>query len=176
MNGDIVSPIAPVLPAPLEALADALMQAGVISGHERMTLLNNAENDSARHRAADQGRYRDVACAHAFQPITNEKAIMNPKQIMSAIEKNRAVMGAQIEKFAALSPKPPKSDSINSTVTVASLLQDAMLGHLQGAAESLQALAEVEAIDQRRDEAGNGHSEAMVIDSVASVVRTENMK
>ncbi len=101
---------------------------------------------------------------------------MNPKLIMSAIEKNRAVMGAQIEQFAALSPKPPKFESVDGTVTVASLLQDAMFGHLQGAAESLQALAEVDAIGQRRDEAGNGHREALVIDSVATVVRAESMK
>ncbi|MCX7094127.1 MAG: hypothetical protein NTY50_11840 [Methylobacter sp.] len=100
---------------------------------------------------------------------------MNPKQIMSVIEKNRAVMGAQIEQFAALSPKPPQSESVDGAVTVASLLQDAMFGHLQGAAESLQALAAIDAASRRRDEADNGHCEAMVIDSVATVVRTEDM-
>lgn len=162
--------------AELESLADELARSGAITEHERMALLNNARNDSARNKAADQTRYRNVPVALAIQPIADEKAIMNPKLIMSAIEKNRAVMEAQIEKFASLPPKRPQPVSTGSMVTVASLLRGAMLGHLQDAAESLQALAEVVPADHDGDEADNNCREPAIIDSVATVIPSGEMK
>ncbi len=160
----------------IAALVDELTQSGGITDHERAALLNNTWNDSARNRAADQARYRDAPFAHALQPTTNEKAIMNPKLIMDVIEKNHAVMEAQIEKFAALAPKSPPCVTSDGTVTVASLLQAAMLGHLQGAAESLQTLGEVESIIRDSDETVSGHPESVIIEGEATVVHSEEMK
>lgn len=100
---------------------------------------------------------------------------MNPKIIMSTIEKNHAVIEAQLEKFAALSPKYPPSASTDNEVTVASLLQGVMLGHLHGAAESLQAMNEVESII-RSDETVSGHRESSIIEGEATVVPSEEMK
>lgn len=94
---------------------------------------------------------------------------MNPKLILSAISRNRAVMEAQIDKLAALPSSRTAPEHADVGLTTASLLQRAMLGHLQGAEESLLVLNDVD----QQDDAVKASDERAIIDSVATVINDQ---
>lgn len=66
---------------------------------------------------------------------------METKYIITAIMDNRRIMQEQLGGLAAISPKPLKLDS---TTSPHDLLGAALDSHLQGAADALRAIADVE--------------------------------
>jgi len=74
---------------------------------------------------------------------------MSTKNFIDCIERNHAVMGAHIQRLATVSPelKFPQTagGAETSPYNVSDLLNASVLGHLQGAANALKAMAEVEA-------------------------------
>ena len=67
---------------------------------------------------------------------------MSIQKMIACIERNHAVMDAQMDRLAEFSPELLLQDAPSS---VSDLLNSSVLSHLQGAAKSLRGLAEVEA-------------------------------
>jgi hypothetical protein len=154
-------------------MVDELKQTGAITEEESKAIINTTWNDSARNRATNQARYHAMPIISPLKLISDENANMNPKLIMNTIDKNREVMEAQIERFSSLSHKHSLIPNADGLVTVASILQNVMFGHLQSAAASLDALAETEADVRKKYETMNRHSadhEGVVIEGEAIVI------
>lgn len=106
---------------------------------------------------------------------------MNPKTIIASIERNHEVMTAQVEKLGELSPKPafPTFNGTDTPANVATLLNAAVLGHLQGAADALHALAEVETnlrrpVEANQAERAKPRHTPEIIDVEATVINSED--
>ena len=71
----------------------------------------------------------------------------NVKKIIASIERNHAIMDAQVERLAGLSPELniPNFSGTENVANVSGLLNSTLLGQMQGAANALRALAEVQA-------------------------------
>ena len=73
---------------------------------------------------------------------------MSAKNIIDAIERNHAVMGAHVQRLSTVTPElkfqQPSAGGEYSPSSVSDLLNASVLGHLQGAANALRAMAEVE--------------------------------
>lgn len=125
-------------------LADDLYKAGAISANERAGLLEIASVDAGKDRAAAEARGR--ASPFPTTPITDKEPIMNPRTIIASIERNRSIMEAQVEKLGEFSPRLSRTTmaSGDTPTNVATLLNETVRGHLQGVADALHAIAEVE--------------------------------
>ncbi len=160
-------------------LVDELFQSGAISEIERAALLKTAWHDAAEDRAADDSRY--ITCPSLPRNSNLEESAMNPKSIIQSIELNRAVMEAQYEKLAMVAPRVPHVSfgHGDSAASVSTLLNAAVRGHLQGAADALHAIAEVEAnIRARASESKpsttrQGERQPVVIDVEAVVIQSK---
>ena len=71
---------------------------------------------------------------------------MNPNDTIAQIELTHAVMGAQIRKLNEISPAPRAMPQVpaDGTNGLADLLYATVAGHIESAAKSLHAIAEVE--------------------------------
>jgi hypothetical protein len=74
---------------------------------------------------------------------------MNVKKVIASIERNHAVMQAHVQRLTTISPEPklpqPVIEAEHSPSSNASaLLNASVIGHLQGAANAMLAMAEVE--------------------------------
>lgn len=69
------------------------------------------------------------------------------KKIIASIERNHAIMEAQVERLAELSPDPiiPNFGGTPNLANVSDLLNSTLFGQMQGAANALRALSEVQA-------------------------------
>lgn len=134
-------------PPSASELADELLLAGAISRAERDAMVDAARRDVLQDRTSALGRTQ----ANPFpsptpsKPTTQENH-MDPRAIIKSIEENRSVMEAQLTKLGEISAAPPKLTLGDGDTpdTVANLLKAAVRGHLQGAAASINAMAEVE--------------------------------
>lgn len=70
----------------------------------------------------------------------------NVKKIIASIERNHAIMDAQIDRLAGLSPDLNMTNfgETENAANVSGLLNAALSGQMQGAANALRALAEVQ--------------------------------
>lgn len=73
---------------------------------------------------------------------------MSTRRFIECIERNHLVMGAHVQRLATVSPEQLFTQTAgvneNSTLNVSDLLNASVRGHLQGAANALKAMAEVE--------------------------------
>lgn len=160
-------------------LVDELFRSGAISGSERFALLKTVWRDAEQDRAADNSR--NATCRTLPCNSNLEEPIMNPKTIIQSIELNRSVMEAQYEELSKIFPK---FDHVSfapgdSAASVSTLLNAAVRGHLQGAADALHAIAGVEASIRARASDSNMASTPMqsgyqpdVIDVEATVIKS----
>lgn len=168
---------APV-PSHLVALVDDLHQSGAISDAERAVLIGIARKDVARDQAADASRSNLV---NPLQPavLTTQELIMNPKTVISIIERNRTVMEAQLEKLNEFASKSPRTllAAEETQANVSMLLNTAVRGHLQGAADVLHAIAEVEAqvrlVNANQTATANVRRQPEIIDAEVTVIKAE---
>ncbi len=103
---------------------------------------------------------------------------MNPKTIIQAIERNHEIMAAQVEKLGEYSPRLQQLSlgrCGGTSESVADLLNTAVLGHLQGAADALHAIAEVEARvrDKSRIMENEAHRQPEIFDAEVVVVKAK---
>lgn len=166
------------VPSHLVALVDDLHRSGTISVAERAALIGIARSDVARDLAADAARN------DAFNPLqtavpTPQELTMNPKAVINMIERNRSVMEAQLEKLSEFAPKPPRllPATEETQGNVSMLLNTAVRGHLQGAADVLHAIAEVEAhvrlTSTNQGESAKGRRQPVIIDAEMIVIKPE---
>jgi len=68
------------------------------------------------------------------------------KKIIASIERNHAIMDAQVDRLASLSPELtiPNFVGTENSTNVADLLNSNLIGQMQGAANALRALADVQ--------------------------------
>ena len=159
-------------------LVDELFHSGAISEVERAALLTTAWRDVAEDRAADDSRY--VTFPSNTRNSNLEESIMNPKSIIQSIELDRTVMEAQYEELSKSSSKfaHVSFGQGDSAANVSTLLNAAVRGHLQGAADALHAIAEIEANiraksgQPKSSTAGQGERQPMVIDVEAVVIKS----
>lgn len=163
-----------VVLASAASLANELFQSGVISEQELKAMLDSAWADAADDRAAEKFRNRaNPTSAASYQP---QEPTMNPKLIIQSIERNHAVMDAHLQKLDEISPAMSQlklSPSGDTSASVSQLLNTAVRAHLQGAADVMHAMADIE--NKIRTE-GAGKSvarQADVIDVEAVLVETK---
>jgi hypothetical protein len=140
-----------------------LFDAEAISAEERSALLRFAWDTFARDSL----------------PTTDPRtSAMNPKTVMEIIERNHAVMAAQV---ARLGEMPPASllalPNDAAPADVAAVLDNALRDQLYGATQVMRTLAEVEAAVRaktaRSPDGSTFGREPEVIDVEPVVVRTE---
>lgn len=159
-------------------LVGDLFYSGAISVAERAGLLKALWVDVAQDRAADASRY--ATCPSLIMSNFNlEESVMNTKSIIQSIELNRSVIEAQFEELSKCAPRFThvsfgQGDSADS---VSTLLNAVVRGHLQGAADTLHAIGEVEAnirakaVESKQPTAMQSERQPMVIDVEAVVIQ-----
>lgn len=124
-------------------MVEKLLASGAISAAEREQLLDQFWTELQADRDACARRAR-------FAPTTTlsiGEKIMNAKDTVTQIEQAHAVMGAQVRKLNEISPTPlamPQGPAGGAN-GLADLLHATVAGHVANAADSLRAIAEVEA-------------------------------
>lgn len=101
---------------------------------------------------------------------------MNPKLIIQSIERNHAVMDAHLQKLDQISPAMSQlklSPSGETLASVSQLLNSAVRSHLQGAADAMNAMADVENKIRTEGADKTVASQADVIDVEAVLVETK---
>jgi hypothetical protein len=175
MPTKLSEPAGEAVPSQLADLVDDLHRSGAISDIERTALISALQRDVARDIAADASRNPLI---NPRQPAVSafKEAIMNPKVIINSIERSRSVMEAQVEKLNECAPTPPRVllDAEQTQANVSTLLNTTVRGHLQGAADALHAIAEVEThlrlAAAHQTGAPNGRRQPQIIDAEAIVI------
>jgi hypothetical protein len=124
-------------------LVERLLASGAITETERAQLLDQFW---AEHQADSEARARRARFAPTADHHTGEDT-MNANDIVSQIEQTHSVMSAQVRELNKLSPKPfpmPAAQA-DGTGGLADIIHATVAGHLTNAADSLRAIAEVEA-------------------------------
>lgn len=128
-------------------LANELFNSGSITAEERQQLLDSSLQDVTKDNASRRSRYE--LNPHEQHPKQfEEQTTMDTKAIIRSIERNRELMGAQLEKLDSTNANfAPIAISPNSDIqtSVGELLSSTVRAHLQGAANTLNTLADVEA-------------------------------
>jgi hypothetical protein len=124
-------------------LVEKLVASGAITETERKQLLDQflAEHQADRESSARRARFAPTAHLHIGENT------MNANDIVTQIEHSRSVMSAQVRKLNEFSPTtvPMPAAQTGGTSGLADLLHDTIAGHMTNAADSLRAIAEVEA-------------------------------
>ena len=156
------------------ALVRELHESGAVSDAERAALLDAAWNDAAQDREAARTRRQDTyfSSGHHHYP---EEPTMDPRTIISVIERDHAVIAAQVEKLGeqAATLFPTRLGEGDTPTNVAAMVSNLARGHLQGAADTLAALAEVETNVRRQAPADHRSEATTTIDGEAVVITEE---
>jgi polyhydroxyalkanoate synthesis regulator phasin len=145
----IMSPIVPLVPADIAGLREEadlvqkLVASGAITDTERKQLLDEF---FAEHQADRESSARRAQLSTATDQEIGDD-IMTANEIVTQIEHTRSVISAQIRKLNELTPAPlhiPATEAGGSSGLV-DLLHATVAAHMTNAADSLRAIAEVEA-------------------------------
>lgn len=124
-------------------LVEKLLASGAITAAEREQLLDQfwIEHQADRDTRARRARFAPTTI------LSIGEKIMNANDTVTQIEQAHAVMGAQVRKLNEISPTLlaiPQGPAGGEN-GLAELLHATVAGHLANAADSLRAIAEVEA-------------------------------
>ena len=124
-------------------MVEKLLACGAISDTEGKLLLEQFrdEHQADRDTCARRVRFAPTTTTHNFGEET-----MNPNDTIAQIELTHAVMSAQLRKLNEISPAPRSMPQvpIDGSNGLADLLYTTVAGHVESAAKSLHAIAEVE--------------------------------
>ncbi|MBO3706117.1 MAG: hypothetical protein J5X21_06875 [Candidatus Accumulibacter sp.] len=124
-------------------LVERLLASGAITETEGTQLLNQfwAEHQTDGEARARRARFAPTADYHIGEDT------MNANDIVTQIEQTHTVMSAQVRELNKLSPKPFPMPAVQADGTsgFADILHATVAGHITSAADSLRAIAEVEA-------------------------------
>ena len=156
-------------------LANELFHSGSITAEERQELLDSSLRDVTNDNASRRARYE--LNPHQQDPKQfEEQTVMDTKTIIRSIERNRELMGAQMEKLDSTpASSVPIAISPNSDMqtSVGELLSATVRAHLQASANTLNTLAEVERqfrSSSLPNEAAKPNREPKVIDAEVTVL------
>lgn len=124
-------------------MVEKLLSSGAITAVEREQLLGQFWTEHQADRDARVRRARLAPTANKFLGAET----MNASDIVTQIEQQHAVMSAQMRKLNEISPIPlamPAAPAAGAN-GLADLLHATVAGHVANAADSLRAIAEVEA-------------------------------
>ena len=124
-------------------MVEKLLLSGAITAAEHEQLLDQFWTV---HQADSDARVRRARFAPTANQYLGEKT-MNANDIVTQIEQQHAVMSAQVRKLNEFSPTPlvMPAASAGGANGLADMLHATVAGHVANAADSLRAIAEVEA-------------------------------
>jgi hypothetical protein len=128
-----------------ESLYRSLLAAGSISDDEYFNLLTTARKD--RERDQNESATRLLMIDSDIPAYQTKESKVNPRTMIDCIERNRAVIEAQVQVLDELVPANPlfPLDQTERPLNVTDLLQHTMQVSLRNAAETLQAASQAEA-------------------------------
>lgn len=165
------------------ALLDELLEAGVISAKEHQQQCQRLAYDLARQHRRELRREDATAHLRRYAPpnnplTTQQEPHMNPQDLLKTMELNQKIMSEQLKALNGhgTSGRTPHLARPDSTDNAAELINHLANGHLNSAAQSLQALAGVAARVRSEWYAENRSPVTSAVPAVDEVIDVETVE